>query len=447
VQANTVIRGRWTTALKNDSGTAKVVTRQPIWTRITNPDAIAEYFSPEVRTRLTVNFQQDEQELALDGRQIILALVSAIATVTIVGVGLSLTMTLIALRLGEQGFSARAIGLNPTAGGFAILAGAAFVPALVRRMSVKPLLFIALLTSCLSLLSFALTNDYWAWLAIRAVFSAALSVLFVTSEYWINAIAPPRQRGFVLGFYMTSLAGGFAVGPGILGFVGTAGAAPFIVATALIALAALPIVLWSGKVPESKSAPPVPVLSFLTSIPIATLAGLLYGAIEAASLGLLPVYALRTGLSPETGALFVTLFALGNVIFQFPVGFASDQMDRSKLLLSLAILGLCGAIALAVTGTSHFPLFCGLLVIWGGIVGSLYAVGLAHLGSRYSGPDLASANAAFVMLYSLGMLGGPPIAGLGMDLISPNGFFFSIAGLLVVYLGLVCGHRQHRSAW
>jgi MFS family permease len=88
-----------------------------------------------------------------------------------------------------------------------------------------------------------------------------------------------------------------------------------------------------------------------------------------------------------------------------------------------------------------------LLVIWGGIVGSLYAVGLAHLGSRYSGPDLASANAAFVMLYSLGMLGGPPIAGLGMDLISPNGFFFSIAGLLVVYLGLVCGRRQHRSVW
>jgi hypothetical protein len=35
---------------------------------------------------LTVNFQQDEQELALDGRQIILALVSAIAAVTIVGV-------------------------------------------------------------------------------------------------------------------------------------------------------------------------------------------------------------------------------------------------------------------------------------------------------------------------------------------------------------------------
>ncbi|HUZ91031.1 MAG TPA: MFS transporter, partial [Methylocella sp.] len=239
----------------------------------------------------------------------------------------------------------------------------------------------------------------------------------------------------------------FAVGPGILGFVGTAGATPFLVATALFALAALPIVLWSGKVPEIKNAPPVPVLGFLSSVPIATLAGLLHGAIETASLGLLPVYALRAGLSPETGALFVTLFALGNVIFQFPMGFASDMMDRNKLLLSLAVLGLCGAVVLALAGPSHFLLFCGLLVIWGGIVGSLYAVGLAHLGSRYSGPDLASANAAFVMLYSLGMLGGPPIAGLGMDLASPNGFFFSIAGLLVLYLGVVCGRLQYRSAW
>lgn len=389
---------------------------------------------------MTVNSQQNEEAPSVADHQIILGLVSAIATVTIVGVGLSLTMTLIALRLGEQGFSARAIGLNPTAGGFAILAGAAFVPALTRRFSVKSLLFLALLASGLSLLSFALTNDYWAWLAIRGVFSGALSVLFVTSEYWINAIAPPRQRGFVLGFYMTSLAGGFAVGPGILGFVGTAGPAPFIVATVLFALAALPIVLWSGKVPEvALSAPPVPVLGFLASIPVATLAGLLYGAIETATLGLLPVYALRSRLSPETGAFFVTLFALGNVIFQFPVGMVSDQMDRSKLLLSLAMLGLCGAIFLAVAGPSHFPLFCVLLVIWGGIVGSLYAVGLAHLGSRYSGPDLASANAAFVMLYSLGMLSGPPIAGLGMDFISPNGLFFSIAGLLVLYLGIVCG--------
>ena len=212
-------------------------------------------------------------------------------------------------------------------------------------------------------------------------------------------------------------------------------------ATVLFALAAVPIVLWSGNAPEIKSAPGFPVLGFLTSLPVATLAGLLHGAIETASFGLLPVYALRAGLSPLTGAFFVTLFALGNVLFQLPIGFVSDRLDRGKLLLLLAVSGLCGAIALALAGSSHFALFCGLLVVWGGIVGSLYAVGLAHLGSRYSGQDLASANAAFNMLYSLGMLSGPPIAGFGMDLVSPNGFFFSIAALLALYPVLVC--RRH----
>ncbi|MGB6326188.1 MAG: hypothetical protein WBG11_10565 [Methylocella sp.] len=111
----------------------------------------------------------------------------------------------------------------------------------------------------------------------------------------------------------------------------------------------------------------------------------------------------------------------------------------------MGVFGLCGAIALAVAGPARLVLFCCLLVIWGGGGGRLYAVGLAHLGSRYGGPDLASANVAFIMLYSLyslRMLGGPPIAGFGMDLVPPNGFFFSIAALLALYLGLVCGRRR-----
>jgi MFS family permease len=125
------------------------------------------------------------QGASVASREIIPALASAIACITIVGVGLSLSLILLALRLAGQGYSAHAIGLNSTAGGFAVLAGAGFVPALARRIGVKPLLLLALLIAGLSLLSFALTNGFWAWLAIRAVFSGALCILFVTSEYWI----------------------------------------------------------------------------------------------------------------------------------------------------------------------------------------------------------------------------------------------------------------------
>jgi MFS family permease len=373
---------------------------------------------------------------SLSPRETLLSLGSAIVSITIVGIGLSLTLPLLALQLDGQGFSARAIGLNSAAGGLAVLFGAGAVPAMVRRLGIKRLLLLAIVVSCISLLVFAFTQDYWAWLAIRAVFAWSLSALFVTSEYWINAMAPPRQRGFILGFYATSLAAGFTAGPMILGFTGTAGILPFLVGMALFAFAAAPIVAWSGKAPDFETIPKTRFFSILASVPLAAFAGLLHGAIETASLGLLPIYALRCGESPETGALLVSLFSLGNVVFQLPIGFISDHMERGKLLVFLASVSLCGAIALAIAGPGRLLFFYCVLVIWGGAVGSLYAVGLAHLGSRYSGAELASANAAFIMLYALGMIAGPPVVGLGMDLTSPNGLFFSITGLLALYLVL-----------
>lgn len=365
------------------------------------------------------------------------AIACAIATISIVGVGLSLTITLIAVRLGEQGFSARAIGCNTAAAGFATLFSAGFIPGLARRIGVRALLCAALLLCVTCLAVMAATEDYWAWLALRAVFGIGLTVLFVLSEYWINAIAPPHRRGSILGFYAASVALGFAAGPLILAALGTAGPGGFFVAIALFAAAGVPIVFGSRAAPELKARSSVSVLGFMLIAPVATLAGLLHGAIETASMGLLPVYALRSGLSAATGAAFVTLFALGNVVFQFPVGYVADLMERRKLLMVIAFVSVLGAVALGLSAAGATFAFGALLLVWGGIVGSFYAVALGYLGSRYVGADLAGANAAFVMLYSIGMLAGPPVIGIGMDAFGPRGFFFTIAALVALYVGIV----------
>jgi len=151
----------------------------------------------------------------------------------------------------------------------------------------------------------------------------------------------------------------------------------------------------------------------------------------------LPVYALRIHFGVEAGAGLLGLFLLGNMLFQIPIGLISDRVDRRKLLLVIASGGALGALALPLAASVHFTLFCAVLILWGGMVGSFYALGLALLGSRYGGAELASANAAFVMFYSLGMLAGPPIAGFGLDLVTPNGFFFAMALMIVPYLWLV----------
>ena len=78
-----------------------------------------------------------------------------------------------------------------------------------------------------------------------------------------------------------------------------------------------------------------------------------------------------------------------------------------------------------------------LLFVWGGVVAALYTIGLAHLGSRLSGRDLASANAAFVLCYGLGMVLGPQAIGIGMDLFGTNGFGWSLALFFAAYIALV----------
>ncbi len=372
----------------------------------------------------------------------LIGIIAAIASVSIVGVGLSLTVALLSVRLEQAGYSAHAIGLNPAAGGLATLAWAPFVPFFAQYVGTRRILLLALIVAAASLAAFMLTGNYWAWLFIRVVFGATLTTLFVISEYWINAVAPPGRRGLVMGLYTTTLAIGFAIGPLILLVTGVDGSKPFLVGIALVIIGMIPIAL-NQSAPQIERQTQIPVSGFIAMAPVATLAALLHGAIETASMSLLPVYALRMNLGVEAGAGLLGLFLLGNILFQIPVGLISDRLDRRKLLLAVSLGGCLGALALPLAAAVSFTLFCALLIVWGGIVGSFYAIGLALLGSRYAGAELASANAAFVMFYSLGMLAGPPIAGFGLDLVPPNGFFLAIALLILPYLWLVWRRLRH----
>ena len=358
----------------------------------------------------------------------------AIATATIAGCGLSLTIALLSVRLDAMGFSARAIGLNTAAAGIAALVCAPLIPPTARKLGVARTLLAALVLGGIALLGFTVTDSYAAWLALRFMVSATVTVLFVLSEYWISTAAAGGARGLAIGLYATSLGAGFAVGPLVLAFVGTAGSLPFVAGAALFWLAALPLLGTGRGAPALAEQSRKSLWHFLREAPLATGAGMLQGAIEVAGISLLPVYALRAGGTVEQGALFASLFVLGNSALQVPLGLLSDRVDRRKLLVAIAAVGLAGALLLAAIGPAVPVPFEVLLLLWGGTVGGFYPVGLAQLGAVYRGGDLAGATAAFVMTYSLGMLLGPPLIGAGLDLAPPQGFFLAVAAVIGIYL-------------
>ena len=360
------------------------------------------------------------------------AIGAAILLVAIVGIGLSLTLPLLSLEMERMGASASVNGANTAIAGLASLIAVPFVPRLAARLGIGRLLAGAIIVSMLALLSFKLFFDIAAWFPIRFAFAAALGTLFVLSEYWIAAAAPPARRGMVMGIYATVLALGFATGPALLGLLGTQGWAPYLAGIALFALAGLPLLLARRLLPGLDAEPQRPVASYMLALPMATAAGAAYGAVETGAFALLPVYGLRIGLPAETATLLVSAVALGNVALQLPIGLLADRVSKARLLLAIALGSIGGALLIPFAHDLGLWPLCLLLFAWGGIVGALYTVGLAHLAGRFQGGELAGANAAFVMLYNVGLTSGPPILGLSLDLSTRWGLPLAIAGFLLL---------------
>jgi MFS family permease len=243
-----------------------------------------------------------------------------------------------------------------------------------------------------------------------------------------------------MGIYGTILSAGFAAGPVLLYFAGSEGFLPFAMIGGLVLAGGVPLYMFGrGLAPRIEDKPNHSFISFIFIAPAATLAGLIYGATETDIFNMLPIYAVRTGMSEQSAAFVLTIFAAGNIMCQVPIGLLADRFDRRLVLLACAFVGLAGTLAIPFASHS-MGLFALSLFIYGGAVVGLYTVGLTLLGQRFRGADLAAANSAFVLMYSTGALLGPPLSGLAMDLWNPHGLIAAMGGMCAIYL-LIAGWR------
>ncbi len=160
--------------------------------------------------------------------------------------------------------------------------------------------------------------------------------------------------------------------------------------------------------------------------------------IDAGLWGLFPVYAVRSGYSRDSSAaLAITAMSIGSLVFQYPLGYLADRMDRRELLLICASTGIIGAVLTPFL--IHWPpAIYTLLFFWGGVVMGIYTIGLTLLGERFKGAELANANAAYVMLYASGLLAGPTIEGVALDAWNPHGLMVAPGGYQLDLCGLSC---------
>jgi MFS family permease len=362
------------------------------------------------------------------------SLCAAVAAVSAVGIAMGLGLPLFSMILEKRGISSTLIGLNSAMAGVAAMLAAPLTSRLAHSYGVARTMIMAVIVSSISALVFYFANAFWMWFPLRIVFHGATTMVFILSEFWINATAPPKRRGQLLGVYATGLGLGFAVGPLVFAAVGSEGITPFAVGAAIILTAAIPIFLARRASPTLDEEANHSFLRFIWLVPMASAAAFVYGSVQVGGLSLFPIYATREGFSESQVGFLLTVMALGSIAFQIPVGMLSDRIKNRRILLTImAIFGLICTCMLPFV-VSNWIFTASLLLFWGACVSGMYTVGLAHLGGRLKGSDLVGANAAFIFCYAIGTIAGPQTVGAAMDIRGPEGFALALAGFFAFYV-------------
>ena len=374
------------------------------------------------------------------------SLAAAISCCAVFGITVAVMAPLISLNLEGRGVDRTTIGAMASVPAVALIATNPFLPALVRRFGLRPFLYGCLVLEVVLTLLMPLFDNLVAWFVLRGLMGASVNGLFVISETWINAVAEERSRGRVLAIYGAVLSGSFALGPLMISFTGTEGWLPFLAAAALIALAGIPLLWSSGLSPVIAGRASFGVLSFFLVAPT-LVAAVFLAAFKEMSMGsLLPVYGVRHGMSEGAAAAMLTACYTGALLFQLPIGWLADRMNRYLLLILLIACGLAGALLLPTIAGLDRPLMWLGLGLWIGLFTGTYIVAMTIVGQRFQGADLVTANASFGFLWGLGMLVGPFLSGTAMDVWDPHGFPGVLAAVTAIVLAIAVYRRWQARA-
>ena len=361
-------------------------------------------------------------------------IVAAISTIGVFCLTTGLSYPLLALILENRGTSTGLIGLNAAMTPLGIIASSPFIPMLTRRMGAWFMCVASLCLAAVLLVLLGVFRDVMIWFPLRFLLGVANTVIFITSEAWINQLAEPGIRGRTIGLYTTIAAAGFALGPLALALIGSQGWLPFLVGVAGI-LMALPFVVMAREhLPEFNGKEKASVFSFFSLAPLLLLAVVAAALFDQVVMSLLPIYGLRHGATEATGSLMLTVLIVGNVLLQIPIGWLADRFSRRYLLSWLAFATVAGCILL-VWWIEGSTLIWPMLFVWGAVAFGTYTIAMTDLGDRFSGALLLAGNSAFGVMWGLGGIIGPSVSGVAMDLVGPEGLPLTL-GVVFAILGL-----------
>lgn len=353
-------------------------------------------------------------------------LLPVFAACAAIGLQAGVALPLVPLTLDREGADNFTIGMVSAAWALGMLSFGPRIPQMAARFGAAPCIVVSVVLGSLIIAAYTVTSGPVVWAVLSFLHGAIGGVPWVVSEIWMNVVVEEKRRGRVMATYATMFAAGMALGPFVLQIVGVYGPRPFLVCAAIAPLVAIPLLPFWKTSPRIAHPDDSGFALVIAAAPLAMFAAFASGTGEQVAFSFLPVYAVDAGVSAETGALWLSAFVIGNIILQWPIGWVADHVDRRAVLAICALLSMGLMLLLPLVSVRSAGIIA-VVMLWGGISFSIYPVGLALLGRKFNGGDMARANTAYSLLYILGGLIGRPLTGAAMDAVGKPGLGWTLA--------------------
>lgn len=350
------------------------------------------------------------------------------------------------VRGSEEGFSATALGFLGTGWAIGYVLGCLYIPRLVA--SVGHIRTFGVMCACASvaILSQALVVEAWAWIPTRAVSGFSFAGAAMIVESWLNDRAEPSTRGRIFAIYsMVNLAASTA-GQMVIALGDASGFLFFALGAMVYSLALIPTAISTSQSPVPLTTVRLDLRVLWNNSPVAVVAVFLVGISNSAFGTLSAVYADRVGLGLSSIALFASLPILAGAVAQIPFGIFSDRMDRRKVLVATALLALAADITFTALQPEGQILNLVLASVFGAAIFAMYPIIVAHANDHAPPGTSIQVSGGLLMVYGIGAIVGPLIAGQIMDPFGPRGLFMTTIAAHVVMIVFTLWRISRRAA-
>jgi MFS family permease len=276
------------------------------------------------------------------------AITGVIATVSVFAIAQGLSYPLLSFILQRQGVSPAMIGLSAAMTPIGFIVSSPLIPALARRFGAGRTALTCAALSAIVLALIGWTQNVYLWFPLRFLIGVVTNPLYVLSEIWVIALAPPARRGRIMGVYSTIISAGFAAGPLCLLAVGTQGWPPFLVGICAFVLCGICLASVLPRLPKvDEAGHQVSVLGFVPMAWLLLFAVIVAAGFEQGALALLPVYGTHHGIAEVRMSALLSMMIAGNIAMQVPLGLLAERLTARLVRLACVSLTALGCVLLA----------------------------------------------------------------------------------------------------